>query len=307
MTNLWVTFSTDISGSFSELSGNIIYNVNNLYNFNGNIIDTRSNFTIYELSNNPIQGGVPLQPNNWKQLTINTNLSPFQGYWLGQINTKLPEITELTELLVKSFYYGPLTGSGYEYDLPSNDTTNITNILRISLSEKIQSPETLKNKYMDFSNHSGIFIKISDHIVEQPYSSVYIYFFKITNDSITENTAITIDGTLNIPVITSESIFLEHDINTNNLGQRWIITDLFHLTHGNGGHIPGGKEFITDITYTGILEIDANNIPDIYTSYTNFVYSDTTVTITETAQTNVYNIILAWNGQTRTIESVTIS
>ena len=93
MTNLWVTFSTDSSVSFGELSGNIIYNVNNLYNFNGNLVDTSSNFIIYELTNNPIQANVTLQDTNWKQLNLNTILNPFQGYWLGGINTNLPQIT----------------------------------------------------------------------------------------------------------------------------------------------------------------------------------------------------------------------
>jgi len=92
MTNLWVTFSTDISRSFTEISGNIIYNLNNIYNFNGNVIDTTSNFIIYELSNNPIQSGIQLKTNNWKQLNLNTILNPFQGYWLGGINTNLPQI-----------------------------------------------------------------------------------------------------------------------------------------------------------------------------------------------------------------------
>jgi surface protein len=99
MSNLWVTFSTDSSGSFTELSGNIIYNLNNLYNFNGNLVDTTSDFIIYELSNNPIQGNVSLQANNWKQSNINTILNPFQGYWLGGINTNLPQIfVSLSEL-----------------------------------------------------------------------------------------------------------------------------------------------------------------------------------------------------------------
>lgn len=235
-------------------------------------------------------------------------MNPFQGYWLGGINTILPEITEITELLLTSIYYGALNGSGYESDLTSNDTTNITNILRISLSEKIQSPETLKNKHKNFSNYDGIFIEILDYIVEQPNGSNYIYFFKITNDLTpgAELSIIAMDGTLNIPVITSESIFLEYDYNTNNLGQRWMITDLINSTNENGGNIPGDKEFETGITYTGILEIDANNNPDIYTSYTNFVHSDTAVTIHETSQ-NVYIITLVWNGLTRTIENVTIS
>lgn len=478
MTNLWVTFSTDISTNFIESSGNIIYNLINLYSFNGNLIDTTSNFIIYELKN-IIQNGQTLKNYDWKRLSLNNNLSPFQGYWLGGINTKLPQIftsttqlgnainnltnnpisvvniyglienwnvenindmsrlfidkinfnsnisnwsvgnvtnmnsmfngatnfnqdlnnwnvgnvtkmlnmfngatsfngnisnwdvgnvtnmksmfagatsfnqdisnwdignvtdgnlnemfgnvtffTEMTDkiypngtpfnyfvyqqpittLSLTSFYYGALTGSGYESELVSNDTTDITNILRISLSEKIQYPETLKNKYKDFSNYSGIFIKILDYIGEQQYISSYIYFYKITSYDITEASVISIDGdSFDVPVITSESIFLEYDYNTNNLGQRWMITDLFNLTHGNGGAIPGDKEFITDITYTGILEIDANNTPEIYTSSTNFVYLDTTVTVTQGDQPNVYNIILQWNGLTRTIEIVTIS
>jgi hypothetical protein len=85
--NLWVTFSTDISGNFSKISGNIIYNLNHIYNFNGNVIDTTSNFIIYELTNNPIQSGIPLEANNWKKLNFSDNLLPLQGYWLGGINT----------------------------------------------------------------------------------------------------------------------------------------------------------------------------------------------------------------------------
>ncbi|MHC5089063.1 MAG: BspA family leucine-rich repeat surface protein, partial [Planctomycetota bacterium] len=99
MSNLWATFSTDSSGSFTELSGNIIYNVNNLYNFNGNLVDITSHFIIYELSNNPIQAGVSLQANNWKQLNLNAILNPFQGYWLGGINTKLPLFTSRSQLV----------------------------------------------------------------------------------------------------------------------------------------------------------------------------------------------------------------
>ena len=309
MSNLWVTFSTDSSGSFTELSGNIIYNVNNLYNFNGNVIDTTSNFIIYELSNNPIQTDISLQASNWKQLSLNNNLTPFQGYWLGGINTILPGINtilpEITELLLTSFYYGPLSGSVYESDLTNH--TDATNILRISLSEKIQSPETLKNKYMNFSNYGGyggIYIEIFEYISEKQNGfNNYSYFFKIT-DHLTTEVQQPLGETL-IPVITSEYIFLAYDYNTNNLGVRWIISDLMNSNHGSGGNIPRYKEFVTGITYTGDLEIDANTQADIHTSYTNFVYLDTAVTINETSQ-NVYNITLVWNGLTRTIENLNI-
>tara|TARA_Y100000389_G_scaffold661_2_gene670 strand:- start:5903 stop:6526 length:624 start_codon:yes stop_codon:yes gene_type:complete len=134
MSNLWVTFSTDSSGSFTELSGNIIYNINNLYNFNGNLVDTTSNFIIYELSNNPIQRGVSLQATNWKQLNLNTILNPFQGYWLGGINTTFPTVDirlytySLTETVgytsVVSFY------DVFSYGIDS-DTNRIINVLNI--------------------------------------------------------------------------------------------------------------------------------------------------------------------------------
>jgi len=131
MTNLWVTFSTDSSGNFSELSGNIIYNVNNLYNFNGNLVDTSSNFIIYELSNNPIQANVLLQHSNWKQLNLNTNLNPFQGYWLGGINTNLPQIiTDKQKLLiaVNNWISNPIPVAN-NYGLIENwDVGNVTNM-----------------------------------------------------------------------------------------------------------------------------------------------------------------------------------
>ena len=131
MTNLWVTFSTDSSGSFSELSGNIIYNVNNLYNFNGNLLDTSSDFIIYELSNNPIQANVSLQDSNWKQLNLNTILNPFQGYWLGGINTNLPQIfTDGGQLRVEvDNWIGNAIPIANNYGLIENwDVGNVTNM-----------------------------------------------------------------------------------------------------------------------------------------------------------------------------------
>ena len=138
MSNLWVTFSTDSSGSFTELSGNIIYNVNNLYNFNGNLVDITSHFIIYELSNNPIQGGVSLQANNWKQLKLNNILNPFQGYWLGGINTNLPLIfTSRSELVtaIDNWIIDPIPVAN-NYGLIENwNVGNITNMESIFAGE----------------------------------------------------------------------------------------------------------------------------------------------------------------------------
>ena len=131
MTNLWVKFSTDSSGSFTELSGNIIYNVNNLYNFNGNLVYTSSNFIIYELTNNPIQANVTLQDTNWKQLNLNTILNPFQGYWLGGINTNLPQIFTDEEQLRKVVdnWIGNVIPLANNYGLIENwDVGNVTNM-----------------------------------------------------------------------------------------------------------------------------------------------------------------------------------
>lgn len=201
MSNLWVTFSTDSSGSFTELSGNIIYNVNNIYNFNGNVIDTTSNFIIYELSNNPIQGHVSLEASNWKQLTLNNNLAPFQGYWLGGINTILPEITEL---LLISFYHGPLENSTYENDVTNTDGS-IVSILRIIIVDKLLNPERLIGKYVDFTSQSGSNIEILEYISELLLDSgAHAYYFKISDTYNTEVTVVTMGETLNIPVITEQ-------------------------------------------------------------------------------------------------------
>ena len=131
MSNLWITFSTDSSGSFTELSGNIIYNLNNLYNFNGNLVDTTSDFIIYELSNNPIQGGVSLQANNWKQLNLNTILNPFQGYWLGGINTNLPLFlsNDTLSTVVNSWITNPIPVENI-YGLIKN--WNVENVSRMN-------------------------------------------------------------------------------------------------------------------------------------------------------------------------------
>ena len=143
MTNLWVTFSTDISTNFTESSGNIIYNLNNIYNFNGNVIDTTSNFIIYELSNNPIQSGISLQTNNWKQLTLNNNLSPFQGYWLGGINTINYNV---------SFFYG----NKLSYPQYFNTTNMPWYSGTIPFLEATNYDNTLVNLYLDFNNFTTL-------------------------------------------------------------------------------------------------------------------------------------------------------
>ena len=90
MAKIWTTFSTDICGSFNELSGNIIYNLNK-YKFNGNLIDTTSNFLIYYLKDFVHHGDI-LQETDWDQIDLTYPLSPFQGYWLGGISLTLPQI-----------------------------------------------------------------------------------------------------------------------------------------------------------------------------------------------------------------------
>ena len=136
MSKLWVTFSADSSGSFSELSNNIIYNLNNLYNFNGNLLDITSDFIIYELSNNPIQSDISLQANNWKQLNLNTILNPFQGYWLGGINTNLPLkfYDQNIKIEVDKWINNPIPVTNI-YGLIENwDVGNVTNMNAVFLN-----------------------------------------------------------------------------------------------------------------------------------------------------------------------------
>ena len=138
MSNFWLTFSTDSSRSFTELSGNIIYNVNILYNFNGNLVDTSSNFIIYELSNNPIQGNVSLKSSNWKELNLDTILNPFQGYWLGGINTNLPQIfTNNSELraAVNNWRDNPIPVVNIRGSIERWKVGNVTDMLNMFYQE----------------------------------------------------------------------------------------------------------------------------------------------------------------------------
>lgn len=87
-------------------------------------------------------------------------------------------------------------------------------------------------------------------------------------------------------------------MNTNNLGQSWIITNLVSQSYEYGGDIPGNKDFTVEVNYTSTLQIS--------TSDATFNYPNTQVTVHNTTDPNVYNITLVWNGLTRTIENVTI-
>ena len=132
MSNFWLIFSTDISETFNELSGNIIFNLNNLNNFNGNLIDLTSNFTIHELDR-PVKNNEDLKSSHWNVLSLNTILSPFHGYWLGRINLILPKIFEnRLELLaaVKNRITNPIPPENI-YGNISN--WNVGNVINMSL------------------------------------------------------------------------------------------------------------------------------------------------------------------------------
>lgn len=189
MSNLWVTFSTDSSGSFTELSGNIIYNLNNLYNFNGNLVDTTSDFIIYELSNNPIQGGVSLQPNNWKQLNLNTILNPFQGYWLGGINTKRTS----NILNIDGYYYNTvgnyISNQAEFYNDSALDNIPSNSYIFVILSKnEISEPTTLESKdiYSLTLNPTNP-IKIKNYIQLSNNFNVDTYYYVYTTDTAIAN------------------------------------------------------------------------------------------------------------------------
>ena len=130
MSNFWLIFSTDISETFNELSGNIIFNLNNLNNFNGNLIDLTSNFTIHELDR-PVKNNEDLKSSHWNVLSLNTILSPFHGYWLGRINLILPKIFEnRLELLaaVKNRITNPIPPENIYGNISNWNVGNVTNM-----------------------------------------------------------------------------------------------------------------------------------------------------------------------------------
>jgi surface protein len=165
MSDLWVTFSSNNSGTFTELSGNIIYNLNNFYNFNRNLVDTTSNFIIYELTNHPIQGGVSLQANNWKRLNLNTILKPFQGYWLGGINTNLPQIfTNTSELqtAVNNWKTNPISVTNIYGNISNWDVGNVTNMASVFLGASSFNGNISSWDVGNVTNMAGMFINATN-------------------------------------------------------------------------------------------------------------------------------------------------
>ena len=104
---------------------------------------------------------------------------------------------------------------------------------------------------------------------------------------------------------TPEEIFSNYNYNVDNLGVRWVITDL-DSTSGSGGELGLYMDRLTiseGVQYSGILEIDANEVPSIGDSFNNVVFNPVTavfsngdVTITFTDENG--------NDLTRTITSV---
>jgi len=104
---------------------------------------------------------------------------------------------------------------------------------------------------------------------------------------------------------TPEEIFSNYNYNVDNLGVRWVITDLTS-TSGSGGELGLYVDRLTiteGVQYSGILEIDANEVPSIGDSFNNVVFNPVTalfsngdVTITFTDENG--------NDLTRTITGV---
>ena len=104
--------------------------------------------------------------------------------------------------------------------------------------------------------------------------------------------------------MSQQDIFQNYPINNQNLGERWVITD---LQDQNGvphpaGQLGGNKGSllanIPSTPVTGILEIDTNSVPDVSHSHSNFVYNPVTVTFTNG------NVTIEWNNLTRIIANI---
>lgn len=185
MSNLWVTFSTYSSGSFTELSGNIIYNVNNLYNFGGNVIDPTSNFIIYELSNNPIQTDVSLQANNWKKVDPGlTILNPFQGYWLGSINTKIPTTQTSSQISISGYYHNSLHEYILNQSIFNTELTNkvtTSNIFLILSTHELANLKLLESYEITIPTLSSTSVVLKKYIALENNFNIdtYYYFYEI--------------------------------------------------------------------------------------------------------------------------------
>jgi len=215
---------------------------------------------------------------------IHANGTPFNYFIYHQ-----PPITQLN---ITGFYYGP--ASSYSHEVPNTDGS----ILRINTTEKLLNPKRLISKYVDFTSQLGSIIEILDYIIEIEYESAYVYHFKIGDNYNTSIESTSFD-VFSVPVFTEKQknehidTFTYYDIDTNNLGSTWVITNLVSSSNENVGDIPGEEKDFTDgETYTSTLKID------------NTTYSNTQVTVNSTIEPDLYNIILVWNGISRTIENV---
>ena len=59
--------------------------------------------------------------------------------------------------------------------------------------------------------------------------------------------------------------------------------------------------------YTGILEIDTSDDPDVNTSNTNFVYDNTTIFLSTMSYNSNYFIMLTWEGTTIIISHLSLT
>ena len=85
-------------------------------------------------------------------------------------------------------------------------------------------------------------------------------------------------------------------MNDNNLGSRWILKNLKIDTEEHGGSITQTDNIEAKLNqmYTGILEIDTSDDPDVNTSNTNFVYDNTTIFLSTMSYNSNYFIMLTW-------------
>ncbi len=99
-----------------------------------------------------------------------------------------------------------------------------------------------------------------------------------------------------------EETFQNYAINSQNLGERWVITDLHDQNGVSLGSLGESASVlqgtIPSTPVTGILEIDTNSVPNVGHSASNIVYNPVTVTFTNG------NVRIEWNSLTRIIANV---
>lgn len=188
MTNLWVTFSTDTSNTFDILSDNIIAELNMTYNFGGNVIDPTSDFIIYELSNNPIENDGSLQANNWKKVDRGlTILNPFQGYWLGSINTKIPTTQTSDEIInINGYYHNTLSQyilSESTFYAELNNKVTTPHIFLILSTYELANINLLESREITIPSLSSNSVSLKKYIA-LPNNfdiDIFYYFFETDN------------------------------------------------------------------------------------------------------------------------------